>query len=94
MHVLQARRHLEYVVPYLWLINATVLRLMASDDLLEISLLGPLYSDEELVVLDEGVEVLDDVLAIERLRVISPTYRSCTSFKHLSLAFESMISKI
>lgn len=38
---------------------------MSSDNFLEVAFFSPLYRNEELVVLDEGVQILDDVFVVK-----------------------------
>ena len=40
---------------------------MSSDNFLEVAFFSPLYRNEELVVLDEGVQILDDVFVVKWL---------------------------
>ena len=61
MHVVESSAHLVYVVPDLGLIEMTVLLYGSSDDQLEVATFSPLHCYVELIILDEGIKVTNDV---------------------------------
>ena len=68
MHVLQSRAELDEVFPYCPLWDQTFLLLEMLDHSGEIAGVGQLEDDVELVLLDEGGEVLDHVGVVKLLQ--------------------------
>jgi hypothetical protein len=61
MHMLEGAGDLPHVVPDSGFIELQFLALFILDELFEVAPLSPFGDDDQLVVVDEGVDELDDV---------------------------------
>ena len=67
VHVLEGTGNLAHVLPDEGLVERIIVSGVLLDELLEIALFCPLGDDVELIILDEGVDVLDDVGMVQWL---------------------------
>ena len=61
MHVLECTSNLLHEIPDGRLVKLQILALFFFDKFFQIALLGPLSDDDKFVVVDEGIDVLDDM---------------------------------
>ena len=61
MHVLECTSNLLHEIPDGRLVKLQILTLFFFDKFFQITLLGPLSDDDKFVVVDEGIDVLDDM---------------------------------
>lgn len=61
VHMLECTSDLPHEVPYCRFVELQVLALFILDELLEVPSFGPLSHNDELIVVDKGIDELDDV---------------------------------
>ena len=61
VHVHKGTRSLFHIAPNGWLIEGNLIFLMISDEFFQIPFISPLSYDDEFIVVDKGVDVLNDV---------------------------------
>lgn len=63
--MLECAGNLDHVVPNGGLIELKVFAFLFFDEALEITSFSPLSDNDQLIVVDEGIDVLDDVRVVE-----------------------------
>ena len=67
VHVLESAGNLSHEFPYDGLIELQVIAFLILDELLQISSFGPFGDDDELIVVNEGIDELYDMWMAEFL---------------------------
>ena len=70
VHVLEGTGNLAHILPDGIFLEWNIIGNMLLDELLEITFFCPLGYNIELIVLDEGVDVFDDVWVVEGLHEV------------------------
>ena len=65
MHVFKCTSNLLHEIPDGRFVKLQILTLFFFDKFFQIALLGPLSDDDKLVVVDEGIDVLDDMGVVQ-----------------------------
>ena len=96
MHVFESAGDLFHEVPNSGLVELKVIALFFFDEFFEVTFLGPFCDDNQLIVVDEGINILDDMGMVQFLHYIdfSQTFLTLSLISHvknLGCTFDTLI---